>query len=177
MYTFDDFSNDLENIIDNQKNYEHIIRESYEPMKKLLSNRTLISKNLIDDILAGKADNTVYTSSKNDFTIQIFPWEAHSSTPVHDHGTWGIIGVYYNELFISEYDMNQINHSSYEINVNKEYLAKEGNLCYVLPPHDEIHKVGNQTDSLSISIHVYGKVIKEYNIYDLENGNIVHTVV
>lgn len=177
MYTFDDFASYLESIIDNNKDYKTIINQSYIHMKKLLANRALISKSLVDDILAGKADNTVYTSQKNGFTIQIFPWEPHSSTPVHDHDTWGLMGIYYNELFVSDYMIKKINDFSYDVDVDKEYSAKEGGVCYLLPPYEEIHKVANRTESLSISIHVYGKVIKEYNIYDLENGDIVHTVV
>lgn len=177
MYCFEDFANELERLLDTTGSYNEIIRNCTMYMKKLISNRELISQQTIDDIMSGSIDNTVYSSKRNDFVVQIFTWNAKSITPVHDHDTWGVMGIYYNKLFVTEYSLTNIDHNSYDINVSQEYLAKSGDVCYLIPPDEEIHKIENITDSLSISIHVYGKPIKEYNVYDLENGQIIHNVV
>ena len=71
MYCFEDFSNELERLLDTTGSYNEIIRNCTMYMKKLISNRELISQQTIDDIMAGNIDNTVYSSKRNDFVVQI----------------------------------------------------------------------------------------------------------
>ena len=38
--------------------------------------------------------------------------------------------------------------------------------------YQEIHKIGNNTEKDSISIHIYGRDIDEVNVFDLENNEV-----
>lgn len=172
MYNFSNFCNDLENIVDYSDSYEMIINKSSSIMKQLLDNYELISNDLIDSIHNGETDNNIYKSNRNNFIVQIFTWSAGSETPVHDHDqTWALMGIYRNALRVAEFSFY-----NNEIKEIQNYVAPQGGICYLVPP-DEIHHVSNPTEDLSVSIHVYGKYIGEYNIYDLENGEIKHQVV
>lgn len=172
MYSIKDFSNDLENIVSVSSSYEDIIKETAYKMAFLLDNDNLFDNDYINKIRNHEIDNTLYRSTNNDFIIQLFTWEANSTTPIHDHFTWGLMGVYYNKLKVIEYNLKKIDNNAYDLNESDTYIATEGDICYILPPNEEIHKISNPTDKLSVSIHIYGKNIDEYNIYDIEKNKI-----
>ena len=101
-------------------------------------------------------------------------WSPGASTPIHDHGTWGVVGVLKGSLSITNYKwVKHLSHPN-----NKSILecdsisAKEGQTTFVLHPDKDSHMVGNPNTTYSVSIHTYGKELKRYNVYDIENNKI-----
>lgn len=45
-----------------------------------------------------------------------------------------------------------------------------GSVAYLLPPHEEIHRIGNTGDGQTISLHVYGRDLDEVNVFDQTTG-------
>ena len=45
--------------------------------------------------------------------------------------------------------------------------ATPGTVGWVLPPHQDVHEIGNPTDELAISIHTYGCDIPRCSVFDL----------
>lgn len=177
MYNFRNFAADLEQIVSSAHSNMDIIRLGAGALRNLLNNNNLFSNEYINGLLDGTEDATVYHSQDNNFIIQVFTWEKNSQTPIHDHETWGIMGIYHNQLQVSEYQLVETSRpGNYDLNETESYYADKGSVCYVLPPDEEIHKVMNPTENLSVSIHIYGKPIKEYNIYDPENDEIIRRV-
>ncbi|MFN8578376.1 MAG: cysteine dioxygenase family protein [Candidatus Sericytochromatia bacterium] len=172
MYHFSNFCSDLEYIVDTSSSYKELVTRGSAIMQKLVNTENLINSEQIHKISHGEMDNYVYRSEKNDFVVQIFTWWGHTETPVHDHGTWGLMGIYQNTLRVAEF-----RYINQDLKETESYIVKKGDVAYLIPPDEEIHHVSNINDEMSISIHVYGKDIKEYNIYDLENGEIIHQVV
>ncbi len=167
MYNFSNFNQDLEQIIDTSNDYKDLLNRGVKIMKKLISNQELFNQEWLDKLMNGEIDCTVYRSDKNKFVVQVFTWSSGSSTPVHDHETWGLMGIYRNSLRVAEYSYHNKN-----IGITQEYVAQKGDICY-FPPDEDIHQIENDTNNVSISIHVYGKNIDEYNIYDLENNQVL----
>lgn len=176
MYNFSDFTAELEEIVSKSSSHQEIIHHSSNSMRKLLSNHQLINDSHISGIYDGSVEPTIYKSENNNFIVQLFTWDSGCQTPVHDHDTWGIMGLYENALRIAEYAFLPIDNST-ELKEIQTYIAEKGDVCYIVPPDEDIHHISNHTDQRSISIHVYGKQIDEYNIYDLENNQIIHKVV
>lgn len=170
MYNFSNFNQDLEQIVDSSDNYQSLITRGIDVMHKLISNQELIDKDWLERIMDGQDSNTVYKSDKNKFVVQIFPWWPGSTTPVHDHETWGLMGIYQNSLKVAEYSYK---NGESNPTVTQDYIAKKGDVCYLIPPDEDIHQIENITNDISVSIHVYGKNIDQYNIYDLENSEIL----
>ncbi|MBC7475142.1 MAG: cysteine dioxygenase family protein [Candidatus Sericytochromatia bacterium] len=171
MYNFSNFVAELEEIVSKSSSDKEIIHHSSNSMKKLLSNHELIQ----DEHLSGEP--TIYKSADNGFIIQLFTWSPGCETPVHDHETWGIMGLYENSLKIAEYCFLPIDNNQTELREIQTYVAEKGDVCYIIQPDEDIHHISNPSDQRSISIHVYGKQIDEYNIYDLENNQVIHKVV
>jgi predicted metal-dependent enzyme (double-stranded beta helix superfamily) len=178
MYNFSNFTEDLENIVHSADSYKNLINASSESMRKLLANNDLIDNNFISQLLEGSTDCTVYKSNSNGFVVQVFVWEGGAQTPIHDHDTWGIMGIYRNQLKVTEYALKPLEQpGTFYLDQTQTFIADPGAVCYLIPPDEEIHQIINPTETLSVSIHVYGKTIDEYNIYDPENDKIIHRVV
>jgi predicted metal-dependent enzyme (double-stranded beta helix superfamily) len=108
------------------------------------------------------------------FVVVAMVWPPKEGTPVHDHGTWGVVGVAEGGLSVTNYirndDGSQSGHASLaELGT---ISARAGDATYVLPPDEDIHKVWNSTTKQSISIHTYGKTIDLCNVFDVEANSV-----
>lgn len=102
------------------------------------------------------------------FSVVSFVWGPGQETPIHDHTTWGLVGML-RGAEISE---------AFEIRDGKpvggiEERLEPGDVAEVSPSLGDIHRVRNAfQDRSSISIHVYGGDIGaiERHVYPLEGG-------
>jgi predicted metal-dependent enzyme (double-stranded beta helix superfamily) len=81
---------------------------------------------------------------------------AGSSTPVHDHLAWGLVGVYRGEQAETIYrrvdDGSEAGKAKLEI--ARQQQVKAGEFYALLPPRDDIHYVSTISESDSVSIHL-----------------------
>lgn len=113
------------------------------------------------------------------FVVMAMIWPAGVGTPIHDHGTWGVAGVCQGEVTVTDYQRTDCGEDASKATINEvsSVTARVGEVKEVFPPNSEIHKVENVSDSLAISIHTYGELINEYNVYDSETGDITKAYV
>ena len=80
-------------------------------------------------------------------------------TPPHDHGTWavvvGIEGVERNVRYGRVDDNSRDDYA--ELEVKKEFDAAPGDVLCIRS--GGIHKVSNETDRMTLSLHTYGRHI------------------
>ena len=95
----------------------------------------------------GYRSHTLYVEPDGSFSIIALVWRPGQLTRIHDHMTWctfGVIqGVEHEDLFDAE--LNLIGHSDNHV----------GDVSGFAPPGD-IHRVHNTSDTVAISIHIYG---------------------
>ena len=48
----------------------------------------------------------------------------------------------------------------------------QGGVAYLLPPYEEIHRIGNTSNKPTISLHVYGRDLDEINVFDQVTGKV-----
>jgi 3-mercaptopropionate dioxygenase len=81
---------------------------------------------------------------------------AGSTTPVHDHLAWGLIGLYRGQQAETVYrrvdDGRFEGHA--ELEITSEHTVERGELYALLPPDGDIHKVTTISDDASVSIHL-----------------------
>jgi 3-mercaptopropionate dioxygenase len=91
--------------------------------------------------------HTLYVDPAGMFSIIALVWRPGQATRIHDHVTWcvfGVIqGVEHEDLFDAE--LNLIGQSDNPV----------GEVSGFAPPGD-IHRVHNTSDTMAISIHIYG---------------------
>lgn len=121
---------------------------------------------------SGYSRNLVHRESG--LVLLAMVWRPGDASPVHDHCTWGVVGVYEGLLRVTNYAL--VGHPRRErpidLRVRRMINVTRASTAYVLPPHEEIHKVENVTQSPSVSLHIYGKEITTARRYDLETGEI-----
>jgi 3-mercaptopropionate dioxygenase len=88
------------------------------------------------------------------FSIVSFVWGPGQTTPIHDHTTWGLIGM----LRGAEVEQHYVRRSDGTLVVEGEpHALQAGAVDAVSPRIGDLHRVSNAfSDRTSISIHVYG---------------------
>jgi predicted metal-dependent enzyme (double-stranded beta helix superfamily) len=79
-----------------------------------------------------------------------------SSTPVHDHLAWGLVGVYRGAQLDTTYarlDDGRVDGKA-TLRVAREETVAAGQFYTLLPPDGDIHYVKTVSDQASVSIHL-----------------------
>ncbi|MBD2529586.1 hypothetical protein H6G97_08390 [Nostoc flagelliforme FACHB-838] len=81
-----------------------------------------------------------------------------STTPVHDHLAWGLIGLYkgnQEETVYRRVDSGEAEGHA-QLQVTEVRLLQPGDIYRLLPPDSDIHAVKTTSQSASVSIHILG---------------------
>jgi predicted metal-dependent enzyme (double-stranded beta helix superfamily) len=134
------------------------------PEKQIVASGSVLLADLVatDDWLATEhrqADPTryqqylLYRDPAVRFCVVSFVWGPGQSTPVHDHCTWGLIGVLIGAESITRFGVGPDGL----VQEGPEERRTRGEVDAVSPRIGDIHRVANAVaDASSISIHVYG---------------------
>jgi predicted metal-dependent enzyme (double-stranded beta helix superfamily) len=170
MYGFSDFVTDLELITSVRSMDEDKIRQIHRKMRLLLSDPSFLSDEARAPNLERYARHLLHKDKHDRFVVVSLVWLPGQGTPVHDHSTWGVAGIVSNELRIVNYvRLDDGQKPGYaELREASAVAAGPGTVLYVLPPNDEIHVLENASDRTTITLHVYGKEITRFNVFDVE---------
>ena len=97
-------------------------------------------------------------------------WLPHRGAPPHDHGTWAVVagvdGPEKNEFYERVDDNSRQGYA--ELKKVGEKVCRVGDV--IAMPRGMIHSVGNDSDVVTVSLHIYGKHINHTgrSQFDLE---------
>lgn len=94
--------------------------------------------------------HVLHVESDGSFSVVALVWLPGQETCIHDHVSWCVVGTYVGEEEETTYRL--VNDRLVRLRTNR---TPQGVASYLVPPGD-IHKVCNNSDSVAISIHVYG---------------------
>lgn len=99
------------------------------------------------------------------FSVVSFVWGPGSTTPVHDHTVWGLVGMYRSQELCDEYECG----ADGQVRARGHcHTLRPGMIEAVSPPLGDWHRVSNGlSDHSSISIHVYGSNIRAVHRHKL----------
>ena len=97
-----------------------------------------------------------YQSKKLNIQVDVFSKNYEGN--VHNHDTWGILGVINGSLLVKDWEKNLKDENL--IDLTREYLLSSSATCYFSKTSD-IHSTQTFDGPQVISIHVYGK---EFNL-------------
>lgn len=102
------------------------------------------------------------------FSVVSFVWGPAQATPVHDHLTWGVIGMLRGGEFTQRFSRGP----SGQLVQGTEERLLAGDVACVSPRIGDIHRVRNAfDDQVSISIHAYGADIGAQKRHVFEPGS------
>lgn len=121
------------------------------------------------------ARNAIHIEPDGLLSLYALVWEPGQWTPIHDHGTWGVVGVH--EGMLNECNYIRTDRGDALAKKNIE-LARGGVIMLVpgavtsfVPNPDHIHVTGNPSpDRRVVSLHLYGSAMAGFHVYDREAG-------
>lgn len=187
-YGLEEFAEEFEALVASEKDYLRLVERGQVVLRKLLPNREFV-KGILAQVLSADQlpeqlfrtvdnhDFLLYRSPQGSFSLRLFVWEPSSRYHrIHDHGSWGIIGAYVNEILVIRYQREDDGTvEGYARLVEKDRrILKEGQTSPVLPFDEGIHWTGSSNDCLAMSVHAYGRALRRGYIhgFDLDKNSV-----
>ena len=171
-YRLIDFVRDLTHLVESEPEGRRLIEGTRALMQPLVATAGLLGTALERRSDRGYSRNLLYHDPHDRFVVLALFWEPGHKTPVHDHGTWGAMGIYKNALEVVNYRRIDDRRRPGFARLEEAQTLREdvGSVSWVLPPEEEIHHIHNPTSRTALSLHVYGRDIRRCNVYDLGSG-------
>lgn len=175
-YTIGAFVNDARAVLGRHADDRERVVSELTP----LVERVLWDDGLFDEHFRAEPENgrpRYHYHSEPDGSLQVYVVEfaPEQPTPVHDHVTWGLIGVAGGRQRTGRYervdDLSDPEHADLLL-VSDEVLER-GAVYPLLPPND-IHRIETVGDTPSYSLHVLGVDLgrQKRNIFDVATGKV-----
>lgn len=104
-----------------------------------------------------------YEGEDHSYSLQIFVWPPSAETKIHDHSSWGVyccaVGSVLEERYERLDDGSRLDHAHLK-ELWQLMWSREDGVSSVLPHDGGIHRIGNPSDSVAISVHLYGPRIE-----------------
>ena len=119
------------------------------------------------------ARNAIHLGEADGISLFALVWRPGQWTPIHDHSTWGVVGVL--EGVLEERNYIPVGDSiddgeEIELLPGGTTLLAPGAVATFVPNPDHIHITGVPDDrEKTVSLHLYGRLMDTYHCYDLEN--------
>ena len=119
---------------------------------------------------AGYTRNLVFSAPDDSLSLYAIVWLPGQWTPVHDHGSWGVVGVVEGVLEERSYvrlSPDRGADEDIELARGGTVLLRHGAVTSFVPNPDHIHITGVPAERpRAVSLHLYGRTMSDFNIYD-----------
>ncbi|MBL0917802.1 MAG: cysteine dioxygenase family protein [Hydrogenophaga sp.] len=120
---------------------------------------------------AGYTRNLIHETPDDGLSLYALVWLPGQWTPVHDHGSWGVVGVVEGVLEERNYvrlSPDRGADEGIELARGGAILLNRGAVTSFVPNPDHIHITGVPTERpRAVSLHLYGRMMSNFNIYDV----------
>ena len=120
------------------------------------------------------ARNLVYKAPDTSLSLYTLVWLPGQWTPVHDHGSWGVVGVLEGVLEERNYvrlSPDRGTNEGIQLVRGGVILLGRGTITSFVPNPDHIHITGVPPDrSRAVSLHLDGRMMNSFNTYDVSSG-------
>src|SRR5678816_510882 len=120
----------------------------------------------------GYTRNLIYDAPDASLSLYSIVWLPGQWTPVHDHGSWGVVGIVEGVLEERSYVRLSLDRGAdEEIDLARggTVLLPRGAVTSFVPNPDHIHVTGVPSERpRAVSLHLYGRMMSDFNIYDVQ---------
>ncbi len=114
-------------------------------------------------------DNEIklFRSPERSFSLLAYIWDTREMSVIHDHGSWGLFGVFirpFREIKYQRVDSKQVEGFA-ELKVISDTVIEAGEVGTVFPLDKGIHQTGAAENQLTITLHVYGRSLRKGYIH------------
>lgn len=172
-YSIEEYAADLRAIAAETSDEDEILRRVGPLALRFAADRSwLLDRHYEADEEQGFGVHLLHEEADHSLAVLALAWLPGCGTPPHDHGTWAVVagvdGVERNVRYNRVDDRGRDDYA--ELEVRHEFDADAGDL--VCMKTGGIHKVTNETDRVTLSVHTYGRHVNFTNRsqFDLETG-------
>lgn len=119
----------------------------------------------------GYTRNLVFSAPDASLSLYAIVWLPGQWTPVHDHGSWGVVGVLEGVLEERSYvrlSPDRGADDAIDLARGGTVLLRHGAVTSFVPNPDHIHVTGVPAERpRAVSLHLYGRTMSDFNIYDV----------
>jgi 3-mercaptopropionate dioxygenase len=120
------------------------------------------------------ARNAIHICPSGNLSLFALVWLPGQWTPVHDHGSWGVVGVVQGMLEERSY-MSAAGEITADSGIRLKrggiILLNPGAVSTFVPNPDHIHMTGVPAErETCVSLHLYGRNMNSFHIYDVAAG-------
>jgi len=171
---FGDYVRTIEQVLDRRPANRVIIREVSAATKELCRNDLWLDERHRTGEPDRYTRHLLHKDPHNRFIVLSLVWQPGQVTPIHDHACWGVMGLVDNSLEEICYERldDGTRPGFCELEQTRGTDVSKGGVAYLLPPYEEIHRIGNTSDRPTISLHVYGRDLDEINVFDPTSGRV-----
>ncbi len=120
--------------------------------------------------------NPIFAGEDDALSLYALVWAPGQRTPIHDHGTWGVVGVL--EGVLEEQSFVRVDEGAathpdegIELTPGGYVLLPPGAVVTFLPDPDHIHETGVPANcGPTLSLHLYGRFLNAFHVYDKAAG-------
>ena len=151
------------------------VRRIVPLLQRLLRQEGLLEDKYLTELGDGRRSYVFYREPDGSMSITAPVFLPGRPTPVHDHVTWGVVGVYTGRQRTTRY--RRLDDGSVPGRARLELVADEvltrGDVYPLLPP-DDIHRIEALGEEPGISIHVLGMDVRRQrrHTFDPEKGTV-----
>lgn len=118
--------------------------------------------------------NAIHIAPSGNLSLFALVWLPGQWTPVHDHGSWGVVGIVRGVLEERSY-MSASGEITDDTGIRLKrggvILLNPGSVSSFVPNPDHIHMTGvPQERNTCVSLHLYGRNMNSFHIYDVDEG-------
>jgi 3-mercaptopropionate dioxygenase len=177
-YSLDEFAQDMQSLLAQDPDQSTLFDRGSVYLETLLHNPDAVPEEYQRAAVNGrrKGGGSFVLHRSPGLLVTSVVWGPGSHIGPHDHGTWGMIGVFRNGIQETRFDRVDDRQSNERALLEKRrsYLMRTGEVSLLVPTTDEIHQLDNFSDRPTIEIHVYGGELGEIERcqYNAETGEI-----
>jgi len=125
--------------------------------------------------------NLIHDAADGSLSLYTLVWQPGQWTPVHDHGSWGVVGVVEGVLEERSYvrlSADRGADTGIELVRGGVILLARGAVTSFVPNPDHIHITGVPAERpRAVSLHLYGRMMNDFNTYDVAAGTRARVTV
>lgn len=174
-YSLDQFRSDCETIASGIHGPDEIVAVIAPLMKRLIKNDlSFLGNEHYQENPEHYARHPIFVKGDDSLSLYSLVWQPGQWTPVHDHSSWGVVGVIEGILEERSYvcpDGHICSDAGIRLKRGGVILLDEGSITSFVPDPDHIHISGVSADRpRAVSLHLYGRNMNSFHIYDVEAG-------
>jgi predicted metal-dependent enzyme (double-stranded beta helix superfamily) len=104
----------------------------------------------------GIASLLLYRSSRKDLSLSTLVVAPGLATPVHNHLSWGMVGLYEGEQEEEEFDKRDHDAETVPgpLKLRVRRILRKGDFYELVPPWNDVHRVRTISSAPSVSLHL-----------------------